>query len=83
MSDDAFLGSDALASLFLSRRLPFYYEIKILFILWLTSPYGNGARILYKHIIHLQLDTREAVSPASNRLPLDGSYARMQSLLLP
>jgi len=41
--------------------LPFYYEIKIIFILWLMSPYGNGARIMYKNVIHPEFNRRELV----------------------
>ena len=43
-------------------RLPFYHEIKILFILWLMSPYGNGAKVMYKNVIHPELHRREEVS---------------------
>lgn len=43
-------------------RMPFYYEIKTIFVLWLMSPYGNGARIVYKNIVHPELNRREEVS---------------------
>jgi receptor expression-enhancing protein 1/2/3/4 len=39
--------------------LPFYYEIKILFVLWLLSPATKGASILYRKFIHPQLAKRE------------------------
>jgi hypothetical protein len=41
--------------------LPFYYEIKILLVFWLVSPYGNGARIMYKNVVHPELIRREPV----------------------
>ena len=32
--------------------LPFYYEIKILFLFWLLSPTTKGSSILYKKFVH-------------------------------
>lgn len=46
----------------MQTRLPFYYEIKIIMILWLMSPYANGARIMYKHMIHPNLTQHEQVN---------------------
>jgi len=31
-------------------RFPFYYEAKLMFILWLQLPYTEGATILYKTV---------------------------------
>ena len=42
-------------------RLPFYYEMKILFVLWLLSPATKGASILYRKFLHPQLAKREKV----------------------
>ncbi|XP_042143224.1 receptor expression-enhancing protein 1 isoform X2 [Ixodes scapularis] len=39
--------------------LPFYYEIKILFVLWLLSPATMGSSILYRRFVHPQLMLRE------------------------
>lgn len=38
---------------------PFYYEIKIIFILWVLSPATRGSSILYKKIVHPMLISRE------------------------
>lgn len=38
---------------------PFYYEIKILFILWVLSPATHGSSILYKKVVHPLLCSRE------------------------
>lgn len=38
---------------------PFYYEIKILFILWVLSPATRGSSILYKKLVHPMLISRE------------------------
>ncbi|RWS29303.1 receptor expression-enhancing protein 4-like protein [Leptotrombidium deliense] len=56
-----FSATEVFTDFFIGFWLPFYYEIKIMFILWLTSPYGNGARIMYKNVIHPQLNQREEV----------------------
>lgn len=39
--------------------LPFYYEIKILFIIWILSPATRGSSLLYKKIVHPLLKARE------------------------
>jgi receptor expression-enhancing protein 1/2/3/4 len=38
---------------------PFYYEIKILFILWVLSPATRGSSLLYKKVVHPMLTSRE------------------------
>lgn len=38
---------------------PFYYEIKIIFILWVLSPATRGSSILYKKLVHPMLTARE------------------------
>ena len=43
-------------------RLPFYYELKIVFVLWLLSPATNGSSILYRKFVHPQLSKREKAS---------------------
>ena len=70
-------------ALFLSLfRLPFYYELKILFVLWLLSPATKGASYLYRKFVHPQLAKREKViltfslpfwsrAYASNQLSVD------------
>ena len=45
-------------------RVPFYYEMKILFVLWLLSPATKGASILYRKFLHPQLAKREKVLSA-------------------
>lgn len=43
-------------------RFPFYYEFKIVFVLWLLSPATKGSSVLYRKFVHPQLTKREAVS---------------------
>ncbi|NWS76797.1 REEP4 protein, partial [Crotophaga sulcirostris] len=38
---------------------PFYYEIKMAFVIWLLSPYTRGASLLYRKFVHPTLSRRE------------------------
>lgn len=42
-------------------RMPFYYEIKIIFVIWLLSPMTKGSSFLFKKFVHPQLKKREKV----------------------
>ncbi|NXI54382.1 REEP4 protein, partial [Chloroceryle aenea] len=43
---------------------PFYYEIKMAFVIWLLSPYTRGACLLYRKVVHPTLSRREKVTAA-------------------
>ncbi|XP_076257565.1 uncharacterized protein LOC143194768 isoform X3 [Rhynchophorus ferrugineus] len=38
---------------------PFYYEIKIILVIWLLSPATKGSSILYRKFVHPMLSSRE------------------------
>ncbi|NXO45547.1 REEP4 protein, partial [Locustella ochotensis] len=38
---------------------PFYYEVKMAFVLWLLSPYTRGAGLLYRRFVHPTLARKE------------------------
>ncbi|XP_025026503.1 receptor expression-enhancing protein 4 [Python bivittatus] len=40
-------------------RFPFYYEIKMAFVVWLLSPYTRGASLLYRKFVHPTLSSKE------------------------
>ncbi len=45
-------------------RFPFYYELKIIFLLWLISPVSRGSlgsSILYRRLVHPNILKREQV----------------------
>ncbi len=45
-------------------RFPFYYELKLIFLLWLISPVSRGSlgsSILYRNIVHPNILKREEV----------------------
>ncbi|XGW13563.1 hypothetical protein V3C99_000130 [Haemonchus contortus] len=50
---------EALADIFISFWFPFYYQLKIVFVLWLLSPWTKGASILYRKWIHPTLSKHE------------------------
>jgi len=50
---------EELADLFISFWFPLYYELKILFLIWLLSPATRGATFLYRQVIHPNLARRE------------------------
>uniref|UniRef100_A0A8W7PFW5 Receptor expression-enhancing protein n=1 Tax=Anopheles coluzzii TaxID=1518534 RepID=A0A8W7PFW5_ANOCL len=41
---------------------PFYYEIKVIVVLWLLSPATRGSSTLYRKFVHPMLTRREQVS---------------------
>ncbi|KRZ28637.1 Uncharacterized protein T4B_9141 [Trichinella pseudospiralis] len=54
-----FLNLETLADIFLGIWLPFYYEMKMWFILWLLLPYTRGSTVLYRKFIHPILERHE------------------------
>lgn len=53
-----FTAVETILDIFMSW-FPFYYEIKILFILWVLSPATRGSSLLYKKVVHPLLCSRE------------------------
>ena len=45
-------------------RFPFYFQLKIVFVLWLLSPWTKGASILYRKWIHPMLSRHETTIDA-------------------
>ncbi|XP_049763501.1 uncharacterized protein LOC126092109 isoform X4 [Schistocerca cancellata] len=54
-----FSCAETFTDVFLSFWFPFYYEIKILLVLWLLSPATKGSSILYRKFVHPMLSRRE------------------------
>ncbi|XP_050047048.1 receptor expression-enhancing protein 1-like isoform X2 [Dermacentor andersoni] len=50
---------ETFSDIFISFWMPFYYELKILFVLWLLSPVTKGSSLLYRRFVHPQLVQRE------------------------
>lgn len=53
-----------LASVYFDR-FPFYFELKIAFVIWLLSPYTKGSSVLYRKFVHPTLSNKEKVCPHS------------------
>ncbi|NXU59753.1 REEP4 protein, partial [Turnix velox] len=53
-----FMATETFTDLFISW-LPFYYELKMAFVLWLLSPYTRGASLLYRRFVHPTLARKE------------------------
>ncbi|KAL1509831.1 hypothetical protein ABEB36_004510 [Hypothenemus hampei] len=53
-----FTSTETFTDIFLSW-FPFYYEIKIILVIWLLSPATKGSSILYRKFVHPMLSSRE------------------------
>ncbi|XP_060068468.1 receptor expression-enhancing protein 2-like isoform X2 [Ylistrum balloti] len=53
-----FLSVETFSDVLLSW-LPFYYEIKMVFVIWMLSPITKGSSYLYKKFVHPHLVKRE------------------------
>jgi len=74
-----FTTLETFADLFIAW-LPFYYELKILFVLWLLSPATKGASIVYRKIVHPQLSKREKDIDSYISKASDQGYSALLSL---
>lgn len=54
-----FTCAETFTDVFLSFWFPFYYEIKIIIVIWLLSPATKGSSILYRKFVHPMLCKRE------------------------
>ncbi|XP_032890871.1 receptor expression-enhancing protein 1 isoform X4 [Amblyraja radiata] len=53
-----FTTAETFTDLFLPW-FPFYYELKIAFVIWLLSPYTKGSSVLYRKFVHPTLSSKE------------------------
>lgn len=62
------------------NRFPFYFELKIAFVIWLLSPYTKGSSVLYRKFVHPTLSNKEKVCShsASPRPPQAKAAQRPQ-----
>ena len=50
---------ETFTDVFFSFWFPFYYEIKIVLLVYLLSPYTKGSSLLYRQFVHPALVTKE------------------------
>lgn len=55
-----FTCTETFTDIFLSW-FPFYYEVKVVIVLWLLSPATKGSSTLYRKFVHPMLTRREQV----------------------
>lgn len=60
--------------------LPFYYEIKIVFVIWLMAPATKGSSIIYRKFIHPQLSKKEESIDAYISKVSEQGYSALLSL---
>merc|ERR1711881_215137 len=53
-----FTSAEYVADIFICW-LPFYYEFKVICVIWLMSSYTKGASIIYRKVLHPILARRE------------------------
>lgn len=56
-----FTCAETFTDIFLSW-FPFYYELKVVIVIWLLSPVTEGSSVLYRNFVHPMLTKREKVS---------------------
>ncbi|KAL0612681.1 Receptor expression-enhancing protein 4 [Plecturocebus cupreus] len=73
-----FMLAEIITDIFISW-FPFYYEIKMAFVLWLLSPYTKGASLLYRKFVHPSLSRHEKEIDAYLVQAKERSYETMLS----
>ncbi|XP_061091145.1 receptor expression-enhancing protein 2-like [Conger conger] len=71
-----FTTAETLTDIILSW-FPFYFELKIAFVIWLLSPYTKGSSLLYRKFVHPTLSKREPEIDEYLTQARDRSYATM------
>ncbi|XP_063783929.1 receptor expression-enhancing protein 2 isoform X3 [Pseudophryne corroboree] len=56
---------------------PFYFELKIAFVIWLLSPYTKGSSVLYRKFVHPTLSSKEKEIDEYIAQARDKSYETM------
>jgi len=74
-----FTAGETFADMFISW-LPLYYEIKIVFIIWLLSPATKGSSILYRKFVHPRLVKHEKAIDLYIAKASDRSYATLMDV---
>ncbi|XP_059378078.1 receptor expression-enhancing protein 2-like [Carassius carassius] len=71
-----FSTAETITDLFLSW-FPFYFELKIAFVIWLLSPYTKGSSVLYRKFVHPTLSNKEKEIDEYITQAKDRSYETM------
>uniref|UniRef100_A0A3Q0SIW5 Receptor expression-enhancing protein n=1 Tax=Amphilophus citrinellus TaxID=61819 RepID=A0A3Q0SIW5_AMPCI len=71
-----FTTAETVTDLLLSW-FPFYFELKIAFVIWLLSPYTKGSSVLYRKFVHPTLSNKEKEIDEYIAQAKDRSYETM------
>ncbi|KAL4631314.1 receptor expression-enhancing protein 2 [Arapaima gigas] len=71
-----FTTAETLTDIVLSW-FPFYFELKIAFVIWLLSPYTKGSSVLYRKFVHPTLSNKEKEIDEYIAQARDRSYETM------
>ncbi|XP_062380936.1 receptor expression-enhancing protein 2 isoform X2 [Sardina pilchardus] len=71
-----FTTAETITDLLLSW-FPFYFELKIAFVIWLLSPYTKGSSVLYRKFVHPTLSNKEKEIDEYITQARDRSYETM------
>ncbi|XP_060692652.1 receptor expression-enhancing protein 2-like [Hemiscyllium ocellatum] len=71
-----FTTAETLTDIILSW-FPFYFELKIAFVIWLLSPYTKGSSVLYRKFVHPTLSSKEKEIDEYISQARDRSYETM------
>ncbi|XP_029918002.1 receptor expression-enhancing protein 2 isoform X2 [Myripristis murdjan] len=71
-----FTTAETVTDLLLSW-FPFYFELKIAFVIWLLSPYTKGSSVLYRKFVHPTLSNKEKEIDEYITQAKDRSYETM------
>ncbi|KAG8439477.1 hypothetical protein GDO86_005620 [Hymenochirus boettgeri] len=71
-----FTTAETLTDIILSW-FPFYFELKIAFVIWLLSPYTKGSSVLYRKFVHPTLSSKEKEIDEYIAQARDRSYETM------
>ncbi|XP_049990998.1 receptor expression-enhancing protein 2 isoform X2 [Alexandromys fortis] len=71
-----FTTAETLTDIILSW-FPFYFELKIAFVIWLLSPYTKGSSVLYRKFVHPTLSNKEKEIDEYITQARDKSYETM------
>ncbi|XP_043925453.1 receptor expression-enhancing protein 2 isoform X2 [Protopterus annectens] len=71
-----FTTAETLTDIILSW-FPFYFELKMAFVIWLLSPYTKGSSVLYRKFVHPTLSNKEKEIDEYISRAKDRSYETM------
>ncbi|XP_016311594.1 receptor expression-enhancing protein 2-like isoform X2 [Sinocyclocheilus anshuiensis] len=71
-----FMTAETITDMLLSW-FPFYFELKIAFVIWLLSPYTKGSSVLYRKFVHPTLSNKEREIDEYITQAKDRSYETM------